>query len=65
MNTERRIFCQLVNAGAFPLSGLGSALLAGVLFLASPRKSSQKEGDPWGGAGYAGSLRYSVSRATR
>ena len=24
----------------------GSALLAGVLFLASPRKSSQKEGDP-------------------
>ncbi len=28
------------------MSGLGSALLAGVLFLASPRKSSQKEGDP-------------------
>jgi len=40
-------------------------LLAGVLFLASPRKSSQKEGDPWVGAGCAGSLRYSVSRATR
>ena len=26
-------------------------MLAGVLFLASPRKSSQKEGDPEGGAG--------------
>jgi hypothetical protein len=38
-------------------------LLAGVLFLASPRKSSQKEGDPKGGAGFAGSLRYSERRA--
>jgi hypothetical protein len=38
-------------------------LLAGVLFLASPRKSSQKEGDPKGGAGIAGSFRYSAGRA--
>jgi cytochrome c oxidase subunit 3 len=43
----------------------GSALLAGVLSFASPKESSQRKGDPWVGAGCAGSLRYSVSRATR
>src|SRR5574343_1782602 len=43
----------------FPALAWVSALLAGVLFLASPRKSSQKEGDPQVGAGYAGPLRYS------
>jgi hypothetical protein len=43
----------------FPAQAWVSALLAGVLFLASPRKSSQKEGDPRVGAGYAGPLRYS------
>jgi len=41
----------------------GSALLAGVLSFASPKESSQRKGDPGGGAGYAGSLRYSSSRA--
>jgi hypothetical protein len=35
-------------------------LWAGILFLASPRKSSQKEGDPRVGTGFAGPLRYSV-----
>jgi len=35
----------------FPAQAGVSALLAGVLFLASPRKSSQKEGDPRVGAG--------------
>jgi phosphoserine/homoserine phosphotransferase len=38
-------------------------LLAGVLSFASPKESSQRKGDPGGGAGFAGSLRYSSSRA--
>ena len=33
---------------------------AGVLSFASPKESSQRKGDPWVGAGCAGSLRYSV-----
>ena len=37
----------------------GSALRAGVLSFASPKESSQRKGDPWVGAGCAGSLRYS------
>ena len=41
----------------------GSALRAGVLSFASPKESSQRKGDPEGGAGYAGPLRYSESRA--
>jgi hypothetical protein len=41
----------------------GSALLAGVLSFASPKESSQRKGDPEGGAGVAGSLRYSAGRA--
>ena len=32
---------------------------AGVLSFASPKESSQRKGDPWVGAGCAGSLRYS------
>ena len=38
---------------------LRSALPAGVLSFASPKESSQRKGDPWVGAGCAGSLRYS------
>jgi len=38
-------------------------LLAGVLSFASPKESSQRKGDPWVGAGCAGSLRYSKRRA--
>lgn len=38
---------------------LCSALPAGVLSFASPKESSQRKGDPWVGAGCAGSLRYS------
>ena len=41
----------------------GSALLAGVLSFASPKESSQRKGDPKVGAGFAGPLRYSESRA--
>ena len=41
----------------------GSALRAGVLSFASPKESSQRKGDPGGGAGFAGSLRYSECRA--
>ncbi|MFZ2367853.1 MAG: hypothetical protein WAW48_14920, partial [Azonexus sp.] len=39
---------------------LFSALLGVSLFLASPRKSKQKEGDPRVGARCAGPLRYSA-----
>jgi hypothetical protein len=39
---------------------LCSALRAGVLSFASPKESSQRKGDPWVGAGYAGPLRYSA-----
>ena len=42
---------------------LFSALWAGVLSFASPKESSQRKGDPEGGAGFAGSLRYSAGRA--
>ena len=42
---------------------LFSALRAGVLSFASPKESSQRKGDPEGGAGFAGSLRYSAGRA--
>jgi len=38
MNTERRIFCQLVNAGAFPLSGLGFRLAGGRTFSCFAKK---------------------------
>ena len=44
---------------SFDLQALGSALTAGVLSFASPKESSQRKGDPWVGAGCAGSLRYS------
>ncbi len=40
-----------------------SALLACVLSFASPKESSQRKGDPEGGAGFAGPLRYSAGRA--
>jgi hypothetical protein len=46
-----------------PLQARGSALLAGVLSFASPKESSQRKGDPEGGAAFAGSLRYSQRRA--
>ncbi len=50
-----------MSVGGF-LAG-GSALRAGVLSFASPKESSQRKGDPEGGAGFAGSLRYSAGRA--
>ena len=53
-----------MKAGSLlPHQTWGSALWAGVLSFASPKESSQRKGDPEGGAGYAGSLRYSASRA--
>jgi len=51
------------DAGGVLTQPVLSALRAGVLSFASPKESSQRKGDPRVGAGCAGPLRYSASRA--
>jgi hypothetical protein len=53
-------------ADAFLLQTWVSALLAGILSSCfAKKKVAKEEGDPEGGAGFAGSLRYSTCRAVR